>query len=264
MSRFLRNALSGREPLLMEPSRAVEHAKQAEKVGFTDAIEMLFGKAPEAYVDSGVGVVPLQGVIGKGLTRFDRMTGGQDLDVFTEQLAAYEADPLVHTIVVKVASPGGTVTGVEEAASMLAKSSKPTVSFTDSEMASAAMWIGAQAQRVLVTPSSSVGSIGVYSVYYDYREALEREGITAKVFSAGLYKGMGIYGTSLTPAQEEFLQASVLETWADFKAAVKSRRTMVRDEDMEAQVFSGRVAAQKGLATGLVNSFGELMASLRR
>jgi signal peptide peptidase SppA len=264
MSRFLRNALAGREPLLMEPTRAVEHSKQTEKVGFTDAIEMLFGKAPEAYVDGGVGVIPLQGIIGKGLTRFDRMTGGQDLDVFAEQLAAFEADPAVHTILVKVSSPGGTVTGVEEAGAMLAQSSKPTVAFTDSEMASAAMWIGSQAQRVLVTPSSSVGSIGVYSVYYDFREALEREGITAKVFAAGKYKGMGIYGTSLTPDQEQFLQASVLETWSDFKAAVKSRRSLVADSDMEAQVFSGRVAAQKGLATGLVNSFSELMASLRR
>lgn len=262
--RFLRNALSGREPLLLQPDIAVEHARQCEKVGFTDAIELFFGKAPQAYVDGPIGVVPVSGVIGKGLSKFDRMTGGFDLEQLAEDLAAMKANPEVKVVVLKVNSPGGTVTGVEEAGNMIASLGKPTVAFSDSVMASAAYWLGSQADRVVVTPSSDIGSIGVYSVYYDFREALESEGIKAKVFSAGAYKGMGIYGTSLTPEQEAYLQSDINSIWDDFKSAVLRKRKMVSPSDMEAQVFSGRVAASKGLATGLVNSFSDLVASLKK
>jgi signal peptide peptidase SppA len=262
--RFLRNALSGREPLLLEPSRAVDHARQCEKVGFTDAIEMIFGKPPQAYIEDGVAVIPVAGVIGKGLSTFDRMTGGFDLDQLAQDILAVKANPAVKAVVFKVNSPGGTVTGVEEVGNMIASLGKPTFAFTDGEMASAAYWLGSQADRVVVTPSSSVGSIGVYSVYYDFREALEAEGIKAKVFSAGTYKGMGIYGTSLTPEQEAFLQADVVSIWDDFKSAVTRKRSMVKPEDMEAQLFSGKLAAQKGLATALVNSFPELLAAVKQ
>ena len=44
--RFLTNGLSGREPLLIDPTKAKDHAVLAEKFGFTDMLAQLFGVAP--------------------------------------------------------------------------------------------------------------------------------------------------------------------------------------------------------------------------
>ena len=264
--RFLTNALKGREPLLIDPSRAADHAATAANAGMLEeTLTLVFGKKPEPYKAGRVGVIPLRGVIGKGLSRLEALTGAADVDEFTTALEAMEDDEEVEYIVVDISSPGGTVTGVEEAASMLARSSKKTIAFTDTEAASAAYWIGAAgADRFVATPSATVGSIGVYMAIPDYSKAFEMQGVRMDVIKSGTLKGAGIPGTSLSDAQRADLQAQVEAIHADFKAAVRGKRRLAKDEDMEGQVFSGRQAAQKGLVTGLGTSLAALIAELNR
>ena len=38
MTKFLLNGLKGREPLLIDPAKASDHAALAEKFGFTDML----------------------------------------------------------------------------------------------------------------------------------------------------------------------------------------------------------------------------------
>lgn len=260
--RFLTNALSGREALLIDPAKATDHKKAADAAGFTDMVAAIFGSAPKPYKAGSVGVIPLHGVIGKGLSPLDKMTGAVDLNEFTSALEEYANDAEVKTILVDISSPGGTVTGVEEAGMLLANIQKPTVAFTETDMASAAYWIGSQADRVVATPSSSVGSIGVYMAFADVSKAYESMGVKMEVIKSGTLKGAGIEGTSLSDGQRADLQASVDAIHADFRSAVVSKRSSVKNEDMEGQVFSGKVAAQKGLVTGLTPSFNQLLAEL--
>ncbi len=260
--RFLTNALSGREALLIDPVRARQHADAANASGLGDMIAQFFGEKPKAYKAGKVGIVPLRGVIGKSLLPIDKMTGAVDLDEFDRDLEDMENDDEVEVIVVDISSPGGTVTGVEEVASRLSRYSKPTVAFTDTEAASAAYWIGASADRFVATPSATVGSVGVYMAIPDFSEAFKQAGVKMEVIKAGKLKGAGIEGTSLSDEQKADLQAQVNELHADFKASVRGKRKMVADADMEGQVFSGKVAARKGMVTGLVGSLNELIRSL--
>jgi len=208
-----------------------------------------------------VGVIPLRGVIGKGLSRLEALTGAADVDEFTTAIEAMEDDEEVEYIVVDISSPGGTVTGVEEAASMLARSSKKTIAFTDTEAASAAYWIGSAADRFVASPSSTVGSVGVYMAIPDYSKAAEMAGIKMVVIKSGKFKGAGIEGTSLDENQLGNLQASVDTIHAEFKDAVNMKRKMVKAEAMEGQTFSGKQAAQQGLVTGLADSFNDALRS---
>lgn len=263
--RFLTNALKGREPLLIDPSRAADHAATAANAGMLEeTLTLVFGKKPEPYKAGRVGVIPLRGVIGKGLSRLEALTGAADVDEFTTALEMLEDDEEVEYIVVDISSPGGTVTGVEEAASMLARSSKKTIAFTDTEAASAAYWIGSAADRFVATPSATVGSIGVYMAIPDYSKAFEMQGVRMDVIKSGTLKGAGIPGTSLSDAQRADLQAQVEAIHSEFKESVRRKRRMTKDEDMEGQVFSGRQAAQKGLVTGLGTSLAALIADLNR
>ena len=263
MSRFLTNGLSGREPILIDPAKAKAHADLTEKFGFTDMLAQLFGVAPKPYVTAeGVGVIPIIGVIGKNLSPLEKMMGAVDVSDISDQIDAMLTMPEVTKIAFQVSSPGGTVTGVEELANKIRGIQRPTMAYTDTEMASAAYWIaGSSADRVVASPSSTVGSIGVYMAIPDYSKAAEMQGIKMVVIKSGIYKGAGIEGTSLTNDQTANLQANVDSIHADFKAAVNYKRKMVAADSMEGQSFSGRQAASLGLVTGLADSFSQALSN---
>jgi signal peptide peptidase SppA len=259
--RFLLNGLNGREALLIDPAKANDHRILAEKFGFTDMLAQLFGEVPKAYIaEDGTGVIPIAGVIGKGLSPIEKMTGAVDVNAIADAIAEFSANPQVTRIAFQVSSPGGTVTGVEELANKVRNISKPTMAYTDSEMASAAYWIASAADKVVASPSSTVGSIGVYMTIADMTEMAKAQGIKMVVIKSGKFKGAGIPGTSLSEEQVANLQQGVDEIHADFKAAVLQTRKLVKAEDMEGQVFSGKQAAQRNLVTGLADSFSEAVA----
>jgi signal peptide peptidase SppA len=259
--RFLTNGLSGREPLLIDPTKAKDHAVLAEKFGFTDMLAQLFGVAPKPYVVDGIGIIPVVGVIGKGLSPLEKMMGAVDINDLSDQVDAMASDPAVEKIAFQVSSPGGTVTGVEELANKIRNLGKPTMAYTDSEMASAAYWISSASDKVTASPSSTVGSIGVYMAIPDYSEAAKMAGIKMVVIKSGKFKGAGIEGTSLDEGQLGNLQDGVDTIHAEFKEAVNMKRKMVKAEAMEGQVFSGKQAAAQGLVTGLADSFNDALRS---
>ena len=259
--RFLLNGLNGREALLIDPAKANDHRILAEKFGFTDMLAQLFGEVPKAYIaEDGTGVIPIAGVIGKGLSPLEKMTGAVDVNAIADAIDDYSTNTQVTRIAFQVSSPGGTVTGVEELANKVRNIAKPTMAYTDSEMASAAYWIASAADKVVASPSSTVGSIGVYMTIADMTEMAKAQGIKMVVIKSGKFKGAGIPGTSLSEEQVANLQQGVDEIHADFKAAVLQTRKLVKAEDMEGQVFSGKQAAQRGLVTGLADSFSEAVA----
>ena len=256
--RFLLNGLSGREALLIDPAKANDHRVLADKFGFTDMLAQLFGEVPKAYIaEDGTGVIPIAGVIGKGLSPLEKMTGAVDVSDIADTIDDYAMNPQVTRIAFQVSSPGGTVTGVEELANKVRNIAKPTMSYSDTEMASAAYWVAAAADKVVVSPSSTIGSVGVYMVVADYSEAAKAEGIKMIVIKAGQHKAIGVPGTEVTDAHQAHLQEGVDEIHGDFKAAVLKTRKLVKAEDMEGQVFSGKQAAQRNLVTGLADSFNE-------
>jgi len=259
--RFLLNGLNGREALLIDPAKANDHRVLAEKFGFTDMLAQLFGEVPKAYIaEDGTGVIPIAGVIGKSLSPLEKMTGAVDVSDIADTIDEYCMNPQVTRIAFQVSSPGGTVTGVEELANKVRNIAKPTMSYTDTEMASAAYWVAAAADKVVASPSSTVGSVGVYMVVADYSEAAKAEGIKMIVIKAGQHKAIGVPGAEVTDAHQAHLQEGVDEIHADFKAAVLQTRKLVKAEDMEGQVFSGKQAAQRGLVTGLADSFNEAVS----
>ena len=259
--RFLLNGLNGREALLIDPAKANDHRILAEKFGFTDMLAQIFGEVPKAYIaEDGTGIIPIAGVIGKGLSPIEKMTGAVDVNAIADAIDEFSANPQVTRIAFQVSSPGGTVTGVEELANKVRNISKPTMAYTDSEMASAAYWIASAADKVVASPSSTVGSVGVYMVVADYSKAAEAQGIKMVVIKAGQHKAIGVPGAEVTDAQQAHLQEGVNEIWGDFKASVLQTRKLVKAEDMEGQVFSGKQAAQRNLVTGLADSFSEAVA----
>ena len=122
------------------------------------------GSPTKIEIVDGVAVIPVHGVIGHGYSTMLNSSGVLSVDVLGALVTEAVENEMVRGIMLDVNSPVGTVTGVPEAAKLIrdATAVKPVVAFTDSLMASAAMWLASGANAIYATQSASVGSIGVY------------------------------------------------------------------------------------------------------
>ena len=181
----------------------------------------------------------------------------------TAALLQAAADPAVHTILLDIDSPGGTVNGTPELAQVVrtVAKDKHVYAFTAGQCCSAAYWVASQADVIYAAPSATVGSIGVILPVVDSSALYDRCGLKMEVFSAGKYKSTGMDGTSLTEEQRDRLTQQVNATWARFKQAVTRRRS-ISEADMEGQTFYGSDAREHHLVDACAFSLGAIQGKL--
>lgn len=270
--RSLSKDFKGQRPLLVNPAQAEAYLERCASINIPlgakvsdmgDMLTAIFGEKQTLEKFPPFAVIPVKGMISKNISELESLCGGCDVHDIEEMLEECERDETIKTIILDIDSPGGTSVGVPELASRIKNCSKEVISFTSSECCSAAYWLASQAGAgFYATPSSCVGSVGVYIAYPDCSEAYKMEGVKMDVIRSGLFKGAGIPGTSLDANQRKMLQGEVDEIHADFKEDVKSVRSFVEDSSMEGQTFSGKKAAEAGMVTALVNGFDEMMKTL--
>ena len=167
-----------------------------------------------------VAVIPLRGTITPRGSLMSLLLGfgGGGLQQFREQFRQAMADSTVSSVVIDIDSPGGLIDLVPEAAAEIrdARGGKPIVAVANTLAASAAYWLAAQADEVVVTPSGQVGSIGVFCVHEDYSRAEEFMGIKSTVISAGQFKTDGNPYEPLSKSARANLQAQVDDLYAMF------------------------------------------------
>lgn len=262
MKLSLINGLCGREPMLIDPIKAANHIKYAEKYGVIDGVlDMFFNPVAKPYVTpAGTAVITAKGVLGVGLTKFEKMTGGADMDELSDQIDEALANPAVKRIAFNVSSPGGTVLGTPELADKVANIPLPTMAYTKDLMASGAIYAFSQADHVLASPSAYVGSIGVIMVDESYAEHYKQIGLQLEIFRAGKLKAANVAGEGYTEEMRADEQARIEAMHERFKQVVLRKRSYANREDMEGQVFTGEEAAAKNLITGLAVSFKDALA----
>jgi len=195
-------------------------------------------------------VIPCEGVIGRKFDDVLYSSGVTSIDIFERLVNTAADDDEIDSILFNFDSPGGTVTGVPEAAEAVrrAKNIKPVIAYADGQMCSAAYYIASQATYIYALPSAQVGSIGVYLALLDYSRAAEMAGIKVELFKSGKNKGMGTPGTALSEEQRAMLQAKVDKTGAQFRATVNEGRGRTINPDvMQGQSFDTGEAKLNGL-----------------
>jgi len=219
------------------------------------------GRVPALVARAGeVAIIPVAGVITPRATAVGWCLGWTSADGLRAAFDDAMADPTIKGIVFDVFSPGGSVYGVPEVADHIAaaRGRKPMVAVANSMAASAAYWIASAADRVLVTPSGEIGSIGVISVHLDRSAAIERQGYRFTLVTAGRYKAEG---NDLGPLQDEaraFLQRRVNDYYDMFtKAVARNRGTSVAA--IQSGYGQGRVVgAREAVTVGLADGVGTL------
>lgn len=213
----------------------------------------------------GVAVIPVYGVISQRMNLMQAMSGGTSVEGLTEAFRSAMADPDIGAIVFDVDSPGGSVDGITELASEIraARGTKPMAAVANTTMASAAYWLGAQADEVVAGPSSIVGSIGIIAAHLDQSAADEMAGEKVTIITAGDGKATGNPHIPLDDEGRAELQGLADDYYGLFVADVRKARAVTAktvSQGWKASVFT----AEKARDAGLVDRVDTLDATVRR
>jgi signal peptide peptidase SppA len=164
-------------------------------------------------IEKKVAVVPLVGVIAKRMNMFHDISGGTSTEAFRTSFEEALNNPEADAIVLDIDSPGGTVDGVKEMADFVFQSrgKKPIVAYANSEMCSAAYWIGAAADKVTAYDTARIGSIGVMMPHHDRSAQQQAQGVKTTYLYAGKYKVMGADNEPLTEEGKEYLKTNFVD-----------------------------------------------------
>lgn len=127
----------------------------------------------------GIAVIPMVGPIIPRASMFSEVSGLVSAQGLQKDFAAAMDDPQVKSIVFDVDSPGGAVTGIAELSQMIfeARGKKPITSYVRGLGASAAYWVLSAADKVVLSETAEVGSIGIVMGYTDRSKRDKEEGV---------------------------------------------------------------------------------------
>jgi protease-4 len=191
-----------------------------------------------------------------------------------KQVERVRQDPDVVAVVVRVNSPGGTVTGSDyiyhHLRDLADKRKLPIVVSMGSVCASGgyyvAMAVGNQANTIFAEPTTWTGSIGVIIPHFDVSGGLAKLGVTEDSIASGPLKKMGTPTRKMTDAERKILQTLVDDSFKEFKAIVVSGRPKFKDNSSELDaVATGQIfTAKQAQAHGLVDQIGFVDAAIAR
>lgn len=205
-------------------------------------------------ITDSVAVIPIHGVLSKRMNMLSDISGGASTELIGQDLRQAIKDPEVKEILLDIDSPGGTVDGTAELATMIfeARDKKPITAFTDGDMTSAAYWIGAASSRVVISGDTThVGSIGVIATHVDVSESEKQMGVKTTEITAGKFKNFGSRHEPLSKEGVEYFQEKVDYLYSVFVGEIAKFRGVSEDQVLknmaDAKIFIGRQAIEAGL-----------------
>ncbi|MFO1408615.1 MAG: signal peptide peptidase SppA [Steroidobacteraceae bacterium] len=179
-------------------------------------------------------------------------------DTLAQQLRDARFDKDVKAVVLRIDSPGGSVYASEvirREVEALRTSGKPVVASMSSLAASGGYYIAMDANRIIASPATLTGSIGIFFMMPTFQRSLERIGVHSDGVGTTALAGEFALERSLGDISKDILQQTIDRGYKDFVGHVARARKMA-PEAVEA-VAQGRVwAGEDAKRLGLVDELG--------
>ncbi|WP_433636037.1 signal peptide peptidase SppA [Kluyvera georgiana] len=207
-----------------------------------------------ADTGSSIAVVFANGAIMDG----EETPGNVGGDTTAAQIRDARLDPKVKAIVLRVNSPGGSVSASEVIREELAAAKaagKPVVVSMGGMAASGGYWISTPADYIIASPSTLTGSIGIFGVINTVENTLDSIGVHTDGVATSPLADMAMT-KALTQEVQQMMQLSIENGYKRFITLVaQSRKSTPEAIDKIAQghVWTGEDAK----ANGLVDSLGD-------
>lgn len=213
-------------------------------------------------VRDSVAIIPIEGTLVHKSGYVGSSSGTMGYDGIEAQIKEAIADPMVRGILLDVDSPGGEVAGVQEVARVLSNSTKPVWAHANEMAASAAYWLASAADKLVLTETAEVGSVGVLMAHADYSKSLTERGIKVTLIHAGAHKVDGNPYTPLPDSVKAEFQDDIDQLRTLFATSVATNMGIPTAQVLatEARMYRGQQAVDEGLAHAVM-SFEDTLAA---
>lgn len=167
-------------------------------------------------------------------------------------------------LVVRVNSPGGSVTGSERIRAAIARMKDkklPVVVSMGGLAASGGYWVATPADRIFAEPATITGSIGIFAIIPSFEEALAKIGVSTDAVRTTPLSGQPDVFGGFSPMAEAVIQQQIESGYGRFIGLVAASRKKTPaeiDRIAQGRVWDGGTARQ----LGLVDELGDMDAAL--
>jgi protease-4 len=166
-------------------------------------------------------------------------------------------DESVKAVVLRVDSPGGSVFASEVIAheiEALQNAGKPVVASMGSVAASGGYWISVVADRVIASPATVTGSIGIFGMVPTYQRTLKVVGVATDGVGTTPWAGELRGDREMGEHTKQLFQLVIEDGYDDFISGVAAGRDLDKayvDSIGQGQVWTGNEAFENGLVDQL-------------
>ncbi|MGH7374163.1 MAG: signal peptide peptidase SppA [Candidatus Rokuibacteriota bacterium] len=231
---------------------------------FQPKIRPLEEETVEGKGTSKILLLDLSGVLSEDLPSFSLGAPPPRVPLLArvrEELQKAEKDDRVRALIVRINSPGGTITASDvlyhELLAFKERRKVPVIAAIMDVGASGGYYAALAADTIVANPTTVTGSIGVVMVTVNAQGLLEKIGVAPLAIKSGPMKDAGSPFRSLTEPERAVFQSIIDEMYGRFVGLIVKARKL--PEDRVRAAADGRVyTAEQALRLGLVDRIGYL------
>lgn len=189
--------------------------------------------------------------------------GISDIARIREELQKAEQDREIIGVVIRINSPGGTISATDiiyhELVEFKKRTGKLVVAYIMSVGASGGYYIATMADEIIASPTAITGSIGVIALKFDVHDLLSKIGVSSDAIKSGDKKDLGSPFRPATKEEREILQNIIDQLYRRFvDVVVQGRRKVLSEADI-LKLADGRVyTSSQALQARLIDRIGYL------
>jgi protease-4 len=239
--------------MLIEKGALDEEEKTFRQIAVDDYAKLLANADLLAAGKPAVGVVVAEGEIVDGV-QSPGMIGG---DSTARLIREAREDENIKAVVLRVDSPGGGVFPSEvirREVELTKAAGKPVIVSMGDLAASGGYWISMNADKIIASPSTITGSIGIFGLWVNYPQALGKLGLRTDGSATTWIAGAIDPSREFDPRLGEVIQSVIDRGYQQFIGKVASARGKQPgeiDSIARGRVWSGAQAKERGLVDEL-------------
>jgi len=176
--------------------------------------------------------------------------GENPVALFHEKLMAAQRDPMIRGVVLRLNSPGGSVTACDlmrrDLLQFKQSTGKPVVTSILDTGAGGAYYLATASDAIYAHPTSVVGGVGVIINIYNMSDTLEQQNIQPTPVRSGEHIDLGSPAFKMSKDGKGILEGIAKEFHGRFQEAVTSSRPRTQEKDLDGRVFTASYAKENG------------------
>lgn len=220
----------------------------------------------EAAIAPKIAVVEISGMLLDQQINQMFSEGENPVSFALEQLKKAQEDASVKAVILRINSPGGTVTASEilydEIQRFKTKTHKPVVTVMMDVTASGGYYAACASDHLIAYPTTVTGSIGVIMQLFSLEGTLDAIHLKTYAIKSGPFKDAGSPLRDLTAEEREYFDAIVQQFYGRFLAVVRAGRPNLSVEQIKAAADGKVFTADQALAKGLVDEVGTVYTAV--